>query len=86
MIEHVLRKAGGRAYLLRIAENDPKLFVRLVEKLMPTETNLRVQGSYVALPVPVEMRDVRPAEAIAVIEAEYKLIEPPTPVDDDWLD
>ena len=41
MILHTLDKAGGEAYLLQIAEDDPKTFIALLGKVLP----LQVTGS-----------------------------------------
>lgn len=36
-IEHAFIRVGGEAYLVRVAESDPKTFCALLAKLLPSE-------------------------------------------------
>ncbi len=44
MIEGALSDAGGRAYLLRQAEENPAAFMQLVGKILPKDVNLGGQS------------------------------------------
>lgn len=47
MIEGALQKAGGEAYLLRQAEDNPTAFLNLVSKLIPKDINAKVAGDMI---------------------------------------
>ena len=99
VIEQAFHKAGGRDYLVRVANSRPDVFLALVGKIIPQETRVSLMASYQAMPIPVEARDSLPGIAHEtagnVLDAVYDVIgqgreaEPapalPAPLGDDWL-
>lgn len=100
IIEQAFHKAGGRDYLVRVAQRRPDVFLALLGKIIPQETRLSVLASYQAMPIPVEQRDALPQIAVeaspVVLDGVFTAIEAPiprapatptrTPAGDDWLD
>lgn len=100
IIEQAFHKAGGRDYLVRVAQRRPDVFLALLGKIIPQETRLSVLASYQAMPIPVEQRDALPQIAVeaspAVLDGVFTAIDAPMPNKvatpkapanaDDWLD
>lgn len=53
--------AGGKDYLVRVANKRPDVFLALVGKIIPAETKVSVLASYQGIPVQVEDRSAPPA-------------------------
>lgn len=58
MIRNALDQAGGEAYLLTQARENPASFLTLVGKVIPQQVEQKTEVQYVArLPTPVETVD-----------------------------
>lgn len=60
-IENAFHAAGGRDYLVWVAQRRPDVFCGLLGKVIPTETRMTVLAAYQAMPVRVEDREPIPA-------------------------
>lgn len=91
-IENAFHAAGGRNYLVWVAQRRPDVFLALVGKIIPSEARLTVLAGYQAMPVPVEAREPIPG-LIAAPEPSPAVLAGPSqdPIGpaviplDDWL-
>jgi hypothetical protein len=77
-IQNAFYKAGGRDYLVRVAQRRPDVFLQLLAKVMPAEAHISVLHGYQALPVRVEHRDTIPAVIDAQAVPEPLRLEAPS--------
>lgn len=64
-IENAFHAAGGRDYLVWVAQRRPDVFLQLVGKIIPSETRMTVLAAYQAMPVRVEDREPIPGQIAA---------------------
>lgn len=62
-IENAFFAAGGRDYLVWVAQRRADVFCQLLAKIIPTETRMTVLAGYQAMQIPVEQREAIPAIA-----------------------
>lgn len=90
-IENAFHEAGGRDYLVWVAQRRPDVFLQLVGKIIPSEARLTVMAGYQAMVIPVEAREAieAPSDPVAlpqaVQESPEEILAPASIPLDDWL-